>query len=324
MPFGIDDALFGGLLAGGGSALSGAFGGNKNPGPSKTLQLSREGAFNQANNYKDAFYGTNWRKGLGPNEEATAQSIKSGDLTLAKNVTYPGGRGGRGGNAGGSLYGGSTPYGTAPILQQLYGASNAGLREGQQSLNDYNAGSEQAYRLAAQYGTGQNKVIEADAAKALKDANAMTMARAQRSGLGGSSYATDMLGANAAGNLREMMRAKSESADRATGLKLQQRNQANTGRAALQQQVYGRNDQMRMLPIQGQLNTLNSRIVNPVSIEGGSAPEQPQNGMLAQLGNTAGTLGGLFLAKGLYDRPNQTRTPTQQEQDTLFNDYFNF
>lgn len=315
MAFGWDDAAGIGLALGG-SALSGLFGGSKDPGPSQALQNSREDALNQMARYYDSFYGSNWRKAWGPGygDGGSADLIagKGGDKFSRFNYAPQGAgataAGAGGGGAGNSqLYGGNTPYGTAPILHQLYGAQTAGLGENARTLNDYNTGAEQGYREAARFGTGQNAVIEGDAARALKNANAMSMARLNGMGLGGSTIATDALGANSAGNLRELTRAKADLADRATGLRLQQRNQATAGRAALQQGLNASNQNLRMMPIQGQLNAMGSPITNPYSVQGGSAPAGAQNSLLSSLGNTASQLGGLFLANSLYNP--QTTVP---------------
>lgn len=304
MPFGIDDALLGGALAGGGSLISGLFGGSKQGGIPKITNLSREDAFRQQNRYLDAFYGSNWRAGLA--DDGTHQSVKNGDLTQARNFRYGGGTGQGGANAR-SLRGGTTPFGNLPILQQLYGASGQGLNANAQTLNDYNRGQEGAYREAQKFGTGMNAVIESDAKKSLADANARSLARLQGSGLGGSTLAVDALGANAAGNVREMARAKANLANQATGLRLQQRNQATTGRAALQTQLNQSNNALRMVPIQAQLNTLGSPIVNPGSINYQQAPQQ-QNNLGQTIGDTLGQLGGLYLGNSLYNRRNNSQT----------------
>lgn len=298
-------------LALGGSALSGLFGGAKDPGPSEVHQNSREDALNQMARYYDSFYGSNWRKAWGPGYgdggSADLISGRGGDKFSRYNYA-PQGAGGAGAAGGGTgaasgnpLYGGNTPYGTAPILQQLYAAQAAGLGENQRAMNDFNTGSEQGYREAAKYGTGQNAVIEGDAALALKNANALSQARLNGMGLGGSTIATDAMGANATGNLRELTRAKADLADRATGLRLQQRNQSTAGRAALSQGLNQSNQNLRMMPIQGQLNAMGSPITNPYSVTGGAAPATAQNSLLSSLGNTASQLGGLYLANSLYN-----------------------
>ena len=266
-------------LAFGGSALSGLFGGSRDPGPSNVLQNSRADALRQSSRYLDAFYGSNWRGGQSTNfgSEGSQDMIDHGDGTAFAQFRYGQGKGTYGGREGGasSLQGGATPFGNAPILQQIYGATGQGLAENQRTLNDVNQGSEQGYREAARFGTGQNKVIEGDAALALKNANALSQARLNGMGLGGSTIATDAMGANSAGNLRELTRAKADLADRATGLRLQQRNQATAGRAALSQGLNSSNQQLRMMPIQGQLNAMGSPITSPYSVQGGSAPHAP-------------------------------------------------
>lgn len=304
--FGWDDALGIGLSVGG-SALSGLFGGSNDPGPSGASQTSAKRALNQADLYRDAFYGDNWRSSLlgdsGINQQvdhgsgAGRAAFRYGNAASAAGGSGTGAAGGAGGN---SRYGGQTPYGNLPILQQLYAAQAAGLGENSRTMNDFNTGAEQGYREAARYGTGQNAVIENDAARALKNANAISQARLNGMGLGGSTIATDALGANATGNLREMTRAKADLADRATGMKLQQRNTATAGRAALSQGLNASNQNLRMMPIQGQLSAIGGQVTNPFSAQGGSAPVQSQNSLLSGLGNTASQLGGLYLANSLY------------------------
>lgn len=302
----------------GGSLISGAFGGAKDPGPSASQQNSRYDALNQAGRYNDAFYGDNWRGGSGPSSAGAWDWINAGDPTNFSNFRYGGparsggasasgggvpgspAGGAPSGGGGGSLYGGNTPYGTLPILQQLQLASQAGQTENNRSLQDFNQGSESAYRQAQQFGTGQQAVINSDAAKSLSNANARSSALLNRSGLGGSTLATDAIGANAAGNFREKARATADLADRATGLKIQQRNQATSGRAALSGQINSSNQNLRMMPINGQLNAMSSPIANPFSVQGGQAPATAQNGMLNSLGNTTSQLGGLYLAQSLY------------------------
>ena len=257
-------------LALGGSVLSSLFGGGKDPGPSNVLQNSRADALRQSARYLDAFFGSNWRGGWA-GDSGEQDVIDHGDSSKFSkfrwgqtSATNPDGTFAKGASEGGStgsLWGGTTPFGNAPILQQIYGATNAGLGENARTLNDYNQGAEAGYREATRFGTGQKAVIESDAAKSLKDANALTMARLNGMGLGGSTIATDAMGANAAGNLRELSRAKANLADQATGLRLQQRNQATAGRAALQQSLNASNQNLRMTPIQAQLNTMGSGIV---------------------------------------------------------------
>lgn len=286
-------------LAFGGSALSGLFGGGGDPGPSGVLQNSRKDVLGQSDRFLDAFYGQNWRNSLYGDPGINAQ-IDGGDGTVRAGFRYGQGAGGAG-TTSGSRAGGATPFGNAPILSQMYAASRAGIGENARTLNDYNQGAEAGYREAAQYGTGQNAVIESDANKSLQDANAISLARLNGMGLGGSTIATDAMGANASSNLREKSRAKANVADQATGLRLQQRNQATTGRAALQSSLNSSNQNLRMMPIQGQLGALGSNVVNPYSVSGGSAPQGPQNGALANVGNLASNLGGLWLANSLYN-----------------------
>lgn len=283
----------------GGSLLSGAFGGAKDPGPSGASQTSAKRALNQSDRYNDAYWGSNWRGSL-QGDSGINQQVDGGDGTQRSQFRY--GSGGTGGNlaAAASLYGGTTPYGTMPIHQQLVNASGQGINENNQTLADYNQGAEQGYREAQKYGTGQNAVIESDASKSLAGANAATLARMQAMGLGGSTLTTDAMGANAAGNFRELSRAKANVADQATGMKLQQRNTATAGRAALSQGINSSNQNLRMMPIQGDLNAIGNQVVNPFSAQGGSAPATAQNGILNSLGGTASQLGGLYLAKSLY------------------------
>lgn len=304
----------GSLLGLGGSALSGLFGGSRDTGTPEAQKWIGIQNDDRANRYLDAFYGSNHRKSANPAYGSGSVTDyyfpQAGAADRFSNFNYtPGGASGQGaagsGTGGGAtgrnnpLWGGNTPYGNLPILQQLMLASQAGMQEGQGSLNDFERGSEQGYREAARYGTGQNQVIDEDYRKSLKDANAVSLARLNGMGLGGSTIATDAMGANATGANRERARAKADLAQRATGFKLDQRNKQTSGRAALQQQVYGRNDQLRMLPIQGQLNALSSQTMN-TGLPNGSSGSAPQNSLLASLGGTASQMGGLLLAKQLY------------------------
>jgi hypothetical protein len=323
-----------------GSLLSGAFGGAKDPGPSSVLQNSRADALTQSQRYLDAFYGSNWRQAQGPSygQNGAYQQINgdsnSGNLTSNYNYT-PGGRSGSGGQsaaaAGGSggyggvgnpqLAGGNTPFGNAPILQQIQGASNAGIGENAGVLNNFNQGAEQGYRTAQNFGTGQNAVIESDAAKSLKDANAASLARLNGMGLGGSTIATDEMGANSAGNFRELARAKANLADQATGLKLNQINSATSGRAALQQSLNASNQNLRMNPINAQINTLGNSVVNPFAVGGGQAPGVAQNSTLGSLGNSLSQFGGLYTANNLYNQnnPNPGALYSQMQGAYAFN-----
>lgn len=298
----------------GGSALSGLFGGARDPGPSNVLQNSRADALAQSGRYLSAFYGSNYRGGEGPASAGSWDWINGGDPSNFSNFRYGDGTNGRAGTtaagngpgAGGAgstgLYGGTTPFGNAPILQQMESASTAGQREGQNSLNDFNSGSEQAYRQAQNFGTGQAAVTRQNAALALKNANAQSLARLNGSGLGGSSIASDQLGANSASNTLGLNTALANLNDQATGMKIQQRNQSTAGRAALQGQIGARNDALRMMPIQGQLGALGSPVANPFSVQGGSAPVNSSNQMLTNLGNTGSQLGGMYLANSLYNQ----------------------
>jgi hypothetical protein len=287
--------------------LDGLFGGGGgDPGPSQVNLQSRADALNQSDRLLAAYYGSNYRKALGSNYGSMGTSAGEtskrgwGDTYAKYNYAPQTGAGAAGGAAGGSgsggnseLYGGNTPFGTMPIYQQQLAAMQAGLGENARTLTDYNQGAEGAMREAQQFGTGQNAVIESDAAKALKDANAATQARLQGMGLGGSTITTDALGANAAGNIRELMRAKANLAQQATGLRLQQRNTNTAGRANLQQSLSASNQNLRDYPIRSQLAVLGSPVANPFSVQGGTAPAKTSG--LGGVGSLLGTVGGFAL-----------------------------
>lgn len=338
--FGIDDAIIGGALAGGGSLLGGLFGGRDNAG-SEYIRNSNVWSVAQANALKDAFFGSNWRKAAnasayGP--EGSRQSVwgeqgmHSSDPMSQFNYSRRDGTSGMspgalaraaGGSGGYSsapagvgnpeLYGGNTPYGTLPILQQIEQASQSGLDSDQAELgrfdretNDIDRLGESQYKEAARYGTGQEKVIRGDAAKALTGANRLSIARATSMGLGGSTTTLDELGANSAGNFREMERALANNAQAASGMKIQARQnqtsnklQRSGQRESLYTTTADRANQFRMAPINATLGVLGSSTANPNYASAGGAP-QSQPSLGASLGNTASSLGGLFLAKGLF------------------------
>ncbi len=112
-------------------------------------------------------------------------------------------------------------------------------------------------------------------------------------GLGGSTITTDALGANSAGNLRELARAKANLAQQATGLKLQQRNTNVQGRANLQNSLNQNNQYLRNLPIQSQLQVLMSGVNNPFSPTGGTTT--PGQSGVSGFGSLLGELGGFAL-----------------------------
>lgn len=316
-------AIWGGAIAAGGSLLSGAFGGSKDPGPSAALQNSRADVDEQRSRLLDAFYGTNYRKSYnnaqyGGDGWGNAVAGKAGAGAQIANFNYaPGGAGGAGGSAANGSgasgqWGGNTPYGNAPILQQIMQASQQGISADQGAMANYGGAitrlGESGYRTAQQYGTGQNAVIDADSAKSLKDANALTQARMLSSGLGGSTLTTDEMGSNAAGNIREKLRAKAAVAQQASGMKINQRNtqaQQQQGLSALYNTFADRANQLRNAPINAQLQVLNSGVVNPFSVQGGSGPVGSTNGALGSLGNTLGTVGGSMLGRNLYNNYGQ-------------------
>lgn len=323
MPLGIDDAIFGGALSLGGGLLSG-LGGGESRRESRTVKNARADTRMQANRLLDAFYGSNWRGSIGATGERE-QTDHEWDINKVRDFRYPGQAGaGRGPGGRSALWGGTTPFGNAPILQQLLGVSGQGQREIAKAQQDYEREQEGAMRDVAKYGTGQAAIIDADAAKALRDAQAVAMARLQGSGLGGSTLASDALGSISANNLREKARAKANLADRATGMKVQQRNTRAGGRAALQQWGTQANSQMRMLPIQAQMDVLNSRVANPFT-PSLAEPQAQQNSTLANtLGNAAGALGGIYLAKSLYPTKTPQSNANLSINDLATSDIWNF
>lgn len=293
--------------------LSDLFGGGQgDPGLSTGAKSANAQSWDQTSRLLDAFYGSNYRKSYGSNYGSRGTGAEEtskagwGD-TFARFNYSPQSGSGTGGAAGGSastggntgLWGGNTPYGNAPILQQIMQAATQGIGENQRTLSDYNRGAEGAIRTAQKYGTGQNAVIDADSAKALADANAITLARMNASGLGGSTLTNDQMGANAAGNIREKLRAKADLADRATGVKLQQKNIANQGRAGLQTAMNASSQALRMSPIEAQLRVLQGQVVNPFSPSTQSAPQDTS--ALSGLGSVLGSVAGFATGGGFGD-----------------------
>lgn len=296
-------ALSAGLI--GASALSGFLGGNKKPGLDNSVYEERAGAQGQSNRLLDSFYGSNYRAGEPGAWAADWEAVKHGNAgpTGAFRYGSPNGVGGPGSFSASSLYGGTTPFGNKPILQQIQEAAQQGISMDQLYMGDFDRESQGINREAQKYGTGREAVIRGDADRALKDAQAQILARSAGSGLGGSTVEAGSLSGAASDNFRERERALTDQAEKATGFKVQTRQRQQGARAALYDSFSGRGNALRMAAPNAQLSVLQSPVANPWSGVTGSpiaqGPSPLQQGLQSGI-NTFGLLGGQHLASNLY------------------------
>lgn len=275
-----------------GSAIGGLFGSRSANRAARTqVQAARRNSVYGSNVLNAAAYGMGNAGFLDRLWNAAAKSVDHGDsseiLALINSPEY-------------AEYEKATGK---PAMQQLMELADQSQASDSQALATYERDMDRTVREATKYGTEQTRVVNDAAALALKNANATSIARMNRMGLGGSTLLTDAMGANAASIERGRAANAADIAGRATGLKIDTIANRARGRASLYDTFASRNNNLRT----GIANTKLSLAGQDAGIFTGQPVFQTgaNSGVgtaLTSLGNTAGTIGGVLLAKDLYGK----------------------
>lgn len=162
--------------------------------------------------------------------------------------------------------------------------------------------------MARQFGQGGEALIDQDTARAIKAANQVAGASLAARGFGGSTMLANQQSQNQINATREGSKAKvglrQQALDRVLGVRGQaaaSQNQNNSRRADLQGNLLNNTMLYRQQPIQTQLNTQMSGVMNPFL--GANTTQyfpgvSPEGSALATAGNALGLYGGYQMANG--------------------------
>lgn len=165
--------------------------------------------------------------------------------------------------------------------------------------------------IALGFGKGANASIDEQTAHDLKAANAQTLARLNAMGLGGSTLATDSLGANNE-RFSRGARAQKVGVQQAT---TDRRMSARSARVGVGASNLERNTRLAQDPLNLEYNALNSSIMNPFL--GGNTNQyfSGQSGAASAASGAAGTLGvlsGYGLSNGGFGFGGGSENPARR------------